>query len=325
MKAIRYYSYGPPSVLTLQDVGLPAVGDDDVLVRVRAAAVNAGDLHFMRGMPYVFRAMAGLTRPKDNGLGNDFAGEVEAVGANVTALQPGDEVFGYGKGALAEYVSVPHTAAVLNKPGNLTFEQAAAVPTAAFTALMGLRDKGRVQPGQRVLINGAAGGVGTFAVQIAKALGATVTAVCSTRNVDLVRSLGADDVVDYRRTDFAYAGRRYDVVFDLVANRSLRDLRRALTPTGTLVLSGGGVSEGGSLVGPMGVTIRAMLASRFIRQRVVRLDVPADGANLAALRAFVEAGSVRPVIDRTFPLSEAAEAIRYVETEHARAKVVITV
>jgi NADPH:quinone reductase-like Zn-dependent oxidoreductase len=329
MKAIVQDRYGSPDVLAFRDVAVPTPAAGQVLVRVYAVSVNARDWHVMRGDPYLARLVApdmfGRTGPRTPIRGSDVAGVVEAVGADVTRWKAGDRVYGdVGGGGFAEYVTA--SAGLLDAmPDALTFEEAAALPLAGATALLGLRDAGRVGPGTTVLVNGASGGVGTFAVQIAKALGATVTAVCSTRNVDLVRSLGADDVVDYRRTDFAYAGRRYDVVFDLVANRSLRDLRRALTPTGTLVLSGGGVSEGGSLVGPMGVTIRAMLASRFIRQRVVRLDVPADGANLAALRAFVEAGSVRPVIDRTFPLSEAAEAIRYVETEHARAKVVITV
>jgi NADPH:quinone reductase-like Zn-dependent oxidoreductase len=330
MKAIVQDRYGSPDVLAFRDVADPVPAADQVLVRVRAAAVNARDWHVMRGDPYLARLAApdmfGRTGPRTPIRGSDVAGIVETVGAGVTRWKPDDRVYGDVGGAgggFAEYVAAP--AALLDAiPDALTFEEAAALPLAGVTALLGLR-AGPVGPGSSVLINGASGGVGTFAVQIAKALGATVTAVCSTRNVDLVRSLGADDVVDYRRTDFAYAGRRYDVVFDLVANRSLGDLRRALAPTGTLVLSGGGVSEGGSLVGPMGIVIKAMLVSRFIRQRVVRLDASPDGANLAALRALVDAGSVRPVIDRTFPLSETAEAIRYVETEHARAKVVVTV
>jgi NADPH:quinone reductase-like Zn-dependent oxidoreductase len=246
MKAIRYYAYGPPSVLTLQDVGMPTVGDDDVLVRVQAAAVNAGDWHFMRGSPYIFRAMAGLTRPKANGLGADFAGHVEAVGANVTALQPGDEVFGCGDGTLAEYITVPQNGAILKKPGNLTFEQAAAAPTAAITALLGLRDKGRVQPGQRVLINGAAGGVGTFAIQIAKTLGAEVTGVCSTGNVDLIRSIGADHVIDYTKQNFTQEPQRYDLILDNIGNHSLTACRRALTPRGAYIPNSG---TGGRWVG----------------------------------------------------------------------------
>lgn len=321
MKAIRYYSYGPPSVLTLQDVGLPAVGDDDVLVRVRAAAVNAGDLHFMRGMPYVFRAMAGLTRPKDNGLGNDFAGEVEAVGANVTALQPGDEVFGYGKGALAEYVSVPHTAAVLNKPGNLTFEQAAAVPTAAFTALMGLRDKGRVQPGQRVLINGAAGGVGTFAVQIAKVLGAEVTGVCSTGKVEMVRSIGADHVLDYTKEDFTRQTARYDLILDNVGNHPLSACRRALTPRGTFIPNSG---TGGRWAGPMARIIGGKLASLFAGQKFANYVAIPRKDGLAALRDLLQDGKIAPVIGRVHPLSEAPEAIRHLEEGHATGKIVVT-
>jgi NADPH:quinone reductase-like Zn-dependent oxidoreductase len=231
---------------------------------------------------------------------------------------------GDANGAFAEYVCVPDDV-VEPKPANLSFEQAAAVPLAGNTALMGLRDVGRVQPGQQVLVNGASGGVGTFAVQIAKSFGADVTGVCSTRNVDLVRSIGADHVIDYTREDFTRNGQRYDVVFDLVGNRSLTELRRALTPAGTLVLSGGGVSSGVSLVGPMGLFIRGELTSRFVRHRLLRLTVIASRDNLAALRELAESGKVAPVIDRTFPLSEVPEAIRYVEVEHARAKVVITV
>ncbi|TMR91820.1 NAD(P)-dependent alcohol dehydrogenase [Nonomuraea basaltis] len=322
MKAIRYYAYGPPSVLTLQDVGMPAVGDDDVLVRVRAAAVNAGDWHYMRGMPYIFRAMAGLTRPKANGLGNDFAGEVEAVGKNVTALQPGDEVFGYGEGALAEYVSVRHDAAVLKKPGNLTFEQAAAVPTAATTALLGLRDKGRVQPGRRVLINGASGGVGTFAVQIAKTLGAEVTGVCSTGNVDLVRSIGADRVLDYTKEDFTRDTRRYDVILDNIGNHPLSACRRLLTPRGTFIPNFG---TGGRWVGPMNRLIAAKLLSLFIHQKVANYVAIPRKDDLAALHDLLQDGKIAPVIDRTYPLTEAPEAIRYLEEGHAKGKIVVTV
>jgi NADPH:quinone reductase-like Zn-dependent oxidoreductase len=249
---------------------------------------------------------------------------VEAVGGEVTRFQPGDEVFGEAEAAFAEYVSVPEDL-VERKPANLSFEQAAAIPLAGNTALMGLRDVARVQPGQWVLINGASGGVGTFAVQLARSFGARVTAVCSTRNAELVRSLGADHVLDYTREDFTRAGQRYDVVFDLVGNRSLGDLRRALTPTGTLVLSGGGVSEGGSLVGPIGLVLRGRLLARFVRHRVTTLDAAPSGANLATLRELAEAGTLTPVVDRSHPLSETAEAIRYVEQEHARAKVVLTV
>jgi len=324
MKAIVQDRFGAPDVLSLREVDQPAVAPGNVLVRVHAASVNAADWHFMRGDPYLARLSLGLRSPKVKVRGRDFAGLVTAVGDGVTGLRPGDEVYGETDGTLAEYVSVPD-GVVDRKPANLSWEQAAAVPLAANTALMGLREAAAVQPGQRVLVNGASGGVGTFAVQIAKAFGAHVTAVCSTRNVDLVRKLGADDVIDYTRDDFVRAGQRYDVVFDLVGNRSLADLRRVLTATGALVLSGGGVSKGGSLVGPMGLIIRGALVSRFIKQRLVVLQAKQSKGNLAALRDLIESGKVTPVIDRSYPLAEAADAIRYLESEHARAKVVITV
>jgi NADPH:quinone reductase-like Zn-dependent oxidoreductase len=331
MKAIVQDRYGSPDALDFRDVDKPAPADNEVLVRVQAAAVNAYDWHVMRGDPYLARlampAFFGLGGPKRKVRGRDFAGVVEAVGAGVTRLRPGDEVFGdlgYADGAFAEFAAAPDGQVDL-KPANLTPEQAAAVPLAGNTALMGIRDVAQVQQGQHVLINGASGGVGTFAVQIAKAYGAEVTAVCSTRNVDLVRSIGADHVIDYTKQDFAANGQRYDVVFDLVANRSLTDLRRALTPTGTLVLSGGGNSTGGSLVGPMGLLIKAQLLSRFVGHRLVQLTEKPGKENLAALRELIESGRVTPVIDRTYPLSGVPEAIRYVEVEHARGKVVITV
>jgi NADPH:quinone reductase-like Zn-dependent oxidoreductase len=252
---------------------------------------------------------------------------VVATGRNVTRFRPGDEVFGdtfHRSGTFAEYVCAPENQ-VAHKPANLTFEEAAAIPLAANTALMGLRDVAEVQAGQRVLINGASGGVGTFAVQIAKSAGAEVTAVCRGRNADMVRELGADHVIDYTREDFALGGQRYDVVFDLVANRSLTALRRVLTPSGTLVLSGGGTSDGGSLVGPMGLVIRSRLLAPFVRHRITVLSETPSSENLVALRELVEAGKVTPVVDRTYPLDQTAEAIRYMEVEHARAKVVITV
>jgi NADPH:quinone reductase-like Zn-dependent oxidoreductase len=331
MKAIVQDRYGAPDVLEFRAVDTPAPGDGEVLVAVGAAAVNAYDWHTMRGDPYVARlalpAVFGLRGPKRAIRGRDFAGRVAAVGAGVTRCRPGDEVYGdtgHASGAFAEYVCVPEDA-VAPKPATLTVEQAAAVPLAANTALMGLRDAGRVRPGGRVLVNGASGGVGTFAVQLAKAFGAEVTGVCGTRNVDLVRSLGADHVVDYRREDFSRDGRRYDVVFDLVGNRSLADLRRVLVPAGTLVLSGGGEYRGGSLVGPVGLLVRARLVSPFTRHRVVRLAEVPSSANLVTLAGLIDSGAVTPAVDRTYPLAEAAAAIRYVETEHARAKVVITV
>jgi NADPH:quinone reductase-like Zn-dependent oxidoreductase len=324
MKAIVQDRYGSPDVLQLREVDRPVAADNEVLVRVHAATVNARDWHIMRGDPYLARMVLGFGRPKMKIRGTDFAGRVEAVGRGVKRFHPGDEVFGEVHGAFAEYVCVPNEV-VEPKPANLTFEQAAAMPLAGNTALMGLRDLARVQPGQQVLVNGASGGVGTYAVQIAKAFGAHVTAVCSTRNVDLVKSIGADHVIDYTREDFTNNERHYDVVFDLVGNRSLTACRRALTPTGTLILSGGGVSEGGSLLGPIGLIIRGQLLSRFVRHRLLALTAAPSKENLATLRELAESGKVTPVIDRTYPLSEAPEAIRYLEVEHARAKVVINV
>jgi len=333
MKAIVQDRYGSPDDLALREVDKPVPAAGEVLVRVHAAAINARDWHFMRGDPYLARlampAFFGLSGPKRQVRGSDVAGRVEAVGAGVTRFRPGDEVYGDVRemdGAFAEYVCAPE-GTLDRKPANLTFEQAAAVPLAGCTALVGLR-VGQAGPGRRVLINGASGGVGTFAVQIAKARGALVTAVCSTRNIELVRSLGADHVIDYTREDFSRSERRYDVVFDLVANRSLADLRRVLTPDGTLILSGGGVSRSGRphLAGPMGLTMKAQAMARFVRHRLHPLtDVRPSAANLAELREMIESGQVVPAIDRTFTLAEVPEAIRYVEVEHARAKVVITV
>lgn len=334
MKAIVQDRYGSPDDLALREVDKPAPAAGEVLVRVHATAINARDWHVMRGDPYLARlampSVFGLGGPKRPIRGSDVAGRVEAVGSGVTRFRPGDEVYGDVcdmDGAFAEYVCVPE-GQLERKPVNLTFEQAAAVPMAGCTALLALRDAARVTAGQRILINGASGGVGTFAVQIAKALGAEVTAVCSTRNVELVRSLGADRVIDYTREDFAQGGQQYDMVFDLVANRSLADLRRVLTPTGLLLLSGGGVSRNGRphVTGPMGLQIKAQVASRFVRHRLASLmGMSPSAEHLAALRELIEAGKVSPVIDRTFTLAQVPEAIRYVEAEHARAKVVITV
>jgi NADPH:quinone reductase-like Zn-dependent oxidoreductase len=327
MKAIRYYAYGSPDVLKFEDVDLPTVSDNDVLVRVRAASLNSGDWHFMRGAPYIFRAQIGLSRPKAHGLGSDFAGQVEAVGKNVTELQPGDEVFGYAGsasgagGTLAEYISLPQTAAVLRKPANLTFEQAASVPGAALTALQALRDKSRIQPGRTLLINGAAGGVGTFAVQIAKSLGAEVTGVCSTRNLEMVRSIGADEVVDHTKEDFTRSGHHYDVILDNVGNRPLSDCRRALTPTGTFIPNSG---SGGRWAGPMVRILTARLLSLFVRQSVASFVAHANRDDLAILHELLETGKITPVIDRTYPLSDTADAIAYLEEGHAQGKVVIT-
>ena len=327
MKAIVQDRYGSPDTLRLKEVDPPVAADNEVLVRVHAAAVNAYDWHVMRGDPYLARLMMGLNKPRTKIRGRDFAGRVAAVGRNVQRFQAGDEVYGDlgdANGAFAEYVCVPDDL-VEPKPANLTFEQAAAIPLAGNTALTGLRDLERAQPGQRVLVNGASGGVGTFAVQIAKSFGAEVTAVCSTRNADLISLLGADHVIDYTREDFARNGQHYDIVFDLVGNRSLTDCRRALTPEGTLILSGGGVSRGGSLVGPLGLIIKAQLVSRFVHHRLLILTTTPNKENLATLSKLATSGKLAPAIDRTYPLSETPEAIRYLEVEHARAKVVITV
>ncbi|MFF5475862.1 NAD(P)-dependent alcohol dehydrogenase [Streptomyces sp. NPDC012935] len=325
MKAVIQDRYGSADVLEFRDIDRPVPAADEVLVRVHAASVNALDWHFMRGDPLIGRGMMGLRRPKARVRGRDFAGTVEAVGAKVSGIEPGDEVFGEADGAFAEYVCA-RGSEVGPKPANLTFEQAAAIPLAGNTALIGLRDVARLQPGGTILVNGASGGVGTFAVQLGKAYGAEVTAVCSTRNVDLVRSLGADRVVDYTQEDFTRGGRRYDVVLDLVGNRSLGEFRRVLTPTGTLILSGGGVYEGGSVVGPMGLFLKRRLATPFARpQQLLEISARQSRANLAALRELAESGKIAPVVERTYPLSEAAEAIRYMEAKHARAKIVVTV
>lgn len=327
MKAIVQDRYGPPETLTLADVDVPVPAPDEVLVRVEAAALNAYDWHVMRGDPRLARLALGRSAPRARIRGRDFAGRVEAVGDRVRRVRPGDAVFGDlgdANGAFAEYVCVPEDL-VAPRPANLTPQQAAALPLAGVTALLGLTDAGRVEPGHRVLVNGASGGVGTLAVQLAGALGATVTGVCRTRNVDLVRSLGADHVVDYTRADFTRDARRYDLVLDLVGNRSLRALRRALTPTGTLVLSGGGVYGGGSLVGPVWLLTRGRLLAPFVRQRVVVLTATPGRRHLDTLRAHAEAGRLTPVIDRTYPLHEVPDALRYLEGGHARAKVVVTI
>jgi NADPH:quinone reductase-like Zn-dependent oxidoreductase len=326
MKAIVQDRYGSPDVLRFADVDKPVPSDTDVLVRVRAASVNARDWHVLRGDPYIARPSAdlGWRRPNVTIRGTDFAGTVEAVGPAVTGVQIGDEVYGEAPSAFAEYVAVPADR-VEAKPANLSYEQAAAIPLAANTALIGLRDTAKLQPGQSVLINGAAGGVGTFAVQIAKALGAEVTGVCSTRNVELVRSIGADQVINYLSTDFSRIDHRYDVVFDLVGNRSLTALRRALVARGTLLLSGGGLFTGGSLFGPVGLIIRGRASAPFLSQRVLLVTAATSKANLVALRELAEAGRLTPAIDRTYPLAAAADAIRYLETGHARGKVVVTV
>ncbi|MET9226212.1 NAD(P)-dependent alcohol dehydrogenase [Lentzea sp. NPDC003310] len=321
MKAIVQDRYGSADVLELREVDRPVPGPGEVLVRVRASSVNAADWHIMRGDPYFARLVLGWKGPKARIRGMDFAGVVEETGPGVGGMvQVGDEVFGEVEGSFAEYVRV-RADLVQHKPSTLSFEQAATLPMAGNTAWMGLRE---LQAGQKVLINGASGGVGLLAVQIAKARKAVVTGVCSTRNVDQVRSVGADHVVDYRTTDFTRSGQRYDVVFDLVGNRSMSELRSVLTPDGTLVLSGGGSFTGGVLLGPYRLIFQARLLARFTRQRLVVLEAKPSKENLGALRDLAEAGKLVPVIERTYPLTDAPAAIRHVEAEHARAKVVVT-
>jgi NADPH:quinone reductase-like Zn-dependent oxidoreductase len=315
VKAIVQNGYGSPDVFELKEIDKPAVRDDDVLVRVHAASLHAGDYFVMRGVPYGVRMVAGWPKPKNYVPGFDVSGHVEAVGKNVKRFQPGDEVFGTCKGACAEYACGGEKN-FLAKPANLTLEQAAAVPTSALTALCGLRDAGKVQPGQRVLINGASGGVGTFAVQIAKVFGVEVTGVCSTRNVDLVRSIGADRVIDYTQEDFTQSGQRYDLILDQVANHSLSDCRRVLTPTGIHIPNSGHSG--------MGYVVKAFMVSLFVRQQGRPFIVPQNNEDLVVLKEFIEAGKVTPVIDRMYPLSETPEAFRYLDEGHARGKVVIT-
>jgi NADPH:quinone reductase-like Zn-dependent oxidoreductase len=321
MKAIVQTRYGSPDVLQLKDVDEPAVGDDQVLIRVQAAAVNIGDWHLLRGVPYVIRLVAGLRRPRREIPGLDIAGQVESVGQNVRQFRPGDEVFGWCKGAFAEYACAAEND-LLTKPANLTPEESAAVGDSAFTALAAVRDQGKVQPGDEVLINGASGGVGTFAVQIAKSFGANVTGVCSTRNLDTVRSLGADQVIDYTTEDFAQTGRRYDVMLDLVGTRSLSDCRRALTPRGTYVVVG--VRDMGRWLG-LGRQIKALSLSPFVRQHKRVFVVRHNRDDLLVLKQLVEAGKVAPVIDRRFALSDVPDALQYQGEGHARGKIVIAV
>jgi NADPH:quinone reductase-like Zn-dependent oxidoreductase len=322
MKAIVHPKYGAPDVLEPRDLDKPALTDDGVLVRVRASSVNPAEWYAVTGRPYVARPAMGLLRPKDAVLGADFAGIVEAVGRAVTDLRPGDAVFGgTSSGAFAEYVCVRE--AVVPKPANLTFEQAAVVPTAAVTALQGLRDKGRIRPGQKVLVNGASGGVGTFAVQLAKAFGAEVTGVCSTRNVDLVRSLGADHVIDYTREDFTRRGQRYDLLLDVAGSRSWAECRRVLGHKATLVLIGG--PKANRWLGPLGHLAGVRLASLRASQKVIFFVAKFNREDFVVLRELLEAGKVTPVIDRRYTLSELPEALRYLGEGHARGKVVITV
>ena len=327
MKAIVCHGYGSPDrVLRFTDIDEPVVTDDEVLVCVHAASVNPADWHIVRGEPYIARLQFGLRKPSLRVPGCDAAGQVEAVGKNVTTLRPGDEVFGSpflrGFGALAERVSVSEDLLEL-KPANLSFDQAAAVPLAALTALQGLRDHGRIEPGHQVLIIGASGGVGTFAVQIARSFGAEVTGVCSTRNVDMVRSLGAHHVIDYTKEDFIEGGQRYDLVLQAAGTRSPSDARRALTSRGTLVQISG--DSDGRWIGAVDRIIMARLLSPFVGQRMVSFTVRPNKQDLQTLKELIEAGTVTPVIDRAYSLSEVADAIRYLEEGHTQGKIGITV
>lgn len=321
MKAIAHDKYGPFDVLSVRDIDRPEVRDGEVLVRVHAAGLQIGDCFAVKGAPFGMRIVTGLLKPKFGVPGFDLAGRVEAAGKNVTQFQAGDEVFGASEGACAEYASAAQDKLAL-KPPNLTFEEAAAIPTAALTALKGLRDAGKVKAGQSVLIIGASGGVGTFAVQIAKSFGAEVTGVCGTRNVDMVRSIGADHVIDYTQEDFARGGQRYDLIFDNVENRSLSDCRRALTPTGTLVLNSGTGAQG---IGMLVRIIKPLVLAPFARQNLRRFLMRPNHEDLVMLKELVESGKLRPVIDRTYPLHETPQALAYIEAGHARRKVVVTI
>lgn len=323
MKAIVNHEYGPPGVLGLEDVDVPVITRDEVLVRVLAAAVNPGDWDVMHGTPYVLRLTTGLRRPSNKVLGLAVAGRVEAVGSNVSEFRPEDEVYaGIGKGGFAEYACVPENAAA-PKPSNVTFEQAAAVPISGVTALQALRDIGRVQPGQKVLINGASGGVGTFAVQIAKTFGADVTAVCSATNVDLVRSIGADHVIDYTQEDFTRSGQQYDLILDNVGNRTLSELRRALTHHGTLIPNSN-KGSGRWMGGFLRRAVQALVVSPLVPQRLRPFASTEKRQDLVVLTELIESGKVTPVIDSTYPLREVAAAMSHYGAGHARGKVIIT-
>ncbi len=322
MKAIIYRCYGSPDVLEFADVEKPRPADNDVLVKVVAAAVNPLDWHYMRGSPYILRLGAGIGAPNDSRLGVDFAGTVEAVGKNVTRFKPGDDVFGGRTGAFAEYVIVPEDRALALKPSSVTFEQAASVPIAAITALQALRDKGKLESGQKVLINGASGGVGTFAVQIAKTFGAEVTGVCSTRNVEMVRSLGADHVIDYKLEDYTQSGQHYDLIIDMVGNHSLMANRKVLNSNGILVMVGGAK---GNWIAPLKNPIKALMLSPFVDQELVLILARLRQDDLTIIGDLMQAGKVTPVIDRRYRLSEVPAAIRYSEEGHARGKIIIDV
>jgi NADPH:quinone reductase-like Zn-dependent oxidoreductase len=322
IKAIVYCDYGPPDVLKLESIEKPVPNDDQVLIKVRAASINPYDWHFIRGIPYILRLEAGLRKPKILRLGGDVAGQIEAVGKNVTQFKAGDEVFGLCSGAWAEYCLAKSKLAL--KPAEVSFEQAASLPVAAITALQALRDKGKVQPGQKVLINGSSGGVGTFAVQIAKSLGAEVTGVCSGRNVELVRSLGADHVIDYTKEDFTKGAERYDLIIDNVGTQPLSGFRQVLTPNGICVMIGGGGPQEGNWIGPMARPIKALFLAPFISQKITQMIADVNNKDLTFLAELMQSGKMKSVVDRTYKLSETAAAVRYVEEGHARGKVLIT-
>ena len=322
MKAIVHCEYGGPEVLTLADVEKPTPADNQVLVKVRAASVNPLDLT-IRGL-WLLRPLSGLRKPKDTRVGVDYAGTVEAVGKNVTQFKPGDEVFGGKNGAIAEYVCVLADRSVVLKPANMTFEQAASVPVAAITALQGLRDKGKIQAGQKVLVNGASGGVGTFAVQIAKSFGTEVTGVCSTHNVDLVRSIGADHVIDYTKEDFTKSEQRYDLIYDLVGNHSFSERRRILNPNGICVMAGiGGAGWHDGFAIRLAGELNAYVRSRFVSQKFIAYIAQFNKQDMTLLADLMQSGKITPVIDRTYKLNQTADALRYLEQGHARGKVVI--
>ena len=324
MKAIVHCEYGSPDVLELKDVETPVPNDNQLLVRVRAVAVNPLDLTITG--PLALRPISGLRKPKETRVGVDYSGTVEAVGKNVTNFKPGDEVFGGKTGSFAEHICVLADRAVVAKPSNVTFEQAAAVPVAAITALQGLRDKGHIQPGQKVLVNGASGGVGTFAVQIAKSFGAEVTGVCSTRNVDLVRSIGADHVIDYTKEDFTNGTEHYDLIFDLVCNHSFAERRRVLTPHGICVMAGiGGAGWHDGILGKIVGELYAIARSRFIEQKFVAYIASFNQKDMMTLAGLLQSGKIKPVIDRTYKLSEVSKALWYLQEGHARGKVVLIV
>lgn len=320
MKAIIYETYGPPNVLKLTDTEKPIVTEDGVLVRIHASSVNPAEWHGMSGL-IIMRPSGGLFKPKDPRIGTDFSGVVEAVGSKVTHLKPGDEVYGGRNGAFAEYVNVVN--AVVKKPANVNFEEAAAIPTAGVTALQGLRDHGKIKPGDKLLINGAAGGVGTFAVQIAKALGAEVTGVTSTKNVELVRSLGADHVIDYTKTDFTRNGKQYDLLFDIAGNRTWKEYKQVLKPNASFIIVG--APKGNKVLGPLARIFNLKLASMGASQKVIFFIAQFNRPDLDILRELVENGQVKPVVEKVYPLTKAVDAMNHLGTGHARGKIILKI